>query len=429
MGADSEEWAAVRPSRVAHAAPVRAVATGTLLLIAVALVSVSLKPGGPVILYDGWNTVPEYAMPAATVVPQDAACESCMTRILKQHEPWNHAAYLDPEEAMSCVRGDCEKASTQAMRSAGRAVERELQTQGSGSSTTQQLTEAKVSRGADSTSMEQFSYDERELDKQQLQLNWKRAKTFAHYFGKPNPKRVDLVMTKWVPPLDPTGRPVPSWLTFEPTAMNSEQIASAAETADLSQLQGSTDSVWTPKHSLAAITQSLAEASAPANPAAPKAGATSPKADATASQADAAVKKPENCILQTSCHGCTGNGCHWCGGGSICAVSCPAALGAQTYTKLEQCDAETSTLSSQPAGSDVKTQGSSEDNSAPMKRFASAQERQRRNREELKDLVHLSSITAGNVLVRQQRLCLSTNLRKDELASLLCCVLPCGIWG
>jgi len=75
-------------------------------------------------------------------------------------------------------------------------------------------------------SKEQLAYDAKQLDKQQLALNWQRARVFARYFGGPDAKKQDLVLADWVVPLDTKGRPVPAWLAFQPTnVLATQQLA------------------------------------------------------------------------------------------------------------------------------------------------------------------------------------------------------------
>lgn len=143
----------------------------------------------------------------------EPACATCMASILDTNKPWK-TSYLDAGHALSCAsEGDC---AAEVLAAAGR--------RGAGGSSTMSLAASEAATLG--PSKEQLAYDAKQLDKQQLALNWQRARVFARYFGGPDAKKQDLVLADWVVPLDTKGRPVPAWLAFQPTnVLATQQLA------------------------------------------------------------------------------------------------------------------------------------------------------------------------------------------------------------
>jgi hypothetical protein len=146
----------------------------------------------------------------------EPACSKCMEHILEANKPWT-TSHLDAEYALSCAsEGAC---AAQVLASTAHPYP-----------TGRTMSLAARESAALAPSKEQLAYDGKQLDKQQLELNWKRARVFAQYFGPPKPQKQDLVLTNWVVPLDLHGRPVPSWLSFQPQtdlqAVATPQLAS-----------------------------------------------------------------------------------------------------------------------------------------------------------------------------------------------------------
>ena len=150
------------------------------------------------ILYDG-----KWFWPAKGV---GSECNSCMLNILKQHQPWILRQRSYAEDALSCVYSvKCRKAATSALMdslhdSDPRASEESLAAR----------------KNAADESPEQMLYTAFKLDQRQYDLNWRRAQAFSRLLGGPSQSPPPIVLTEWVPPLDPVGRPVPSWLAFRP---------------------------------------------------------------------------------------------------------------------------------------------------------------------------------------------------------------------
>lgn len=143
---------------------------------------------------------PHFARPRG-----EPACAKCMASILDKNKPWK-TSFFDAGHALSCAGEGACAAQVLAAASSNRAA-------GASSTTSLAASEAATL----GPSKEQLAYDAKQLDKEQLALNWKRARVFAHYFGAPDAKKQDLVLADWVVPLDTKGRPVPAWLAFQPT--------------------------------------------------------------------------------------------------------------------------------------------------------------------------------------------------------------------
>eukprot|EP00960_Hanusia_phi_P059004 764046-Hanusia_phi.AAC.13 len=222
------------------------------------------------------------------------ACGSCMSEILRQNKPWSHAQ-IDTAEALQCMKGDCERATEKATVNAcllsHPSVAGSVQ---SGTSLLAQRDFGKKSSSLLSTSKASRPFivpgslfsEQKALDRQQLLLNWKRARVFARLAGSPSRGKGVKVFTEWVAPLDPQGRPVPSWLRFEPSSK-------------LSQLQTLT---MDQKHVNSTLVQS--------------------------------------CPALSECSSCVNQGCLWCGSDAqICSKECPAIQGQLVHEAVETCPA------------------------------------------------------------------------------------------
>jgi hypothetical protein len=223
------------------------------------------------------------ALLGSPVRPQlDSACSSCLSTILRDNAPWAVDPSFDPKDASLCVVASC-KGSTLQSRPA---------------SATQQLSglpEGMRARPSKTQQLALLSKEQHRLDTQQLELNWKRARVFARFMGAPG-KSTKMVLADWVPPLDPRGRPVPSWLKFVP--------AGAAGTSGLFGTNGA----WDPE----------AE-------------------DPTKQQSPAVMANNTLCYAQDTCATCVQSGCAWCHGAAVCGTSCPALSNVRLYTSLSTC--------------------------------------------------------------------------------------------
>jgi hypothetical protein len=145
-------------------------------------------------------------------------CNSCLTSILEINKPWISRRSAK-SNMLNCVyKKECKKV----------------------------WASSKLKRTDDPHSQQSGDKDpEKELDKRQFYLNWDKAQLFAKFFGAPNRHSPTAVLTEWVPPVDPTGhalpitdttasaekcvmmilmssshsspgRPIPSWLYFNP---------------------------------------------------------------------------------------------------------------------------------------------------------------------------------------------------------------------
>ena len=203
-------------------------------------------------------------------------------------------------------------------------------------------------------------------DRKQLQLNWRRAKVFAEYAGAPRKTGTTYVLATWVPPLDPQGRPVPSWLTFQPTAL-SQFLMSQAPSAQ-SQL-----SQQLSQQTIGGL-QALETVTPLSKP-----------------QALNQLQQPPLCTVQTSCHACASlPDCEWCGGQEICSSECAPLPSVVIYTKPDKC------LARSGLAADVDSL-------------------QRVNQQSIKNLVALSQMTSGTPLVAAA----TAQVREDEEPPLL----------
>ena len=142
----------------------------------------------------------------------EPACATCMASILNENKPWKTSLF-DAGHALSCA-------------SEGSCAAQVLAAGGSHRSVGNTMSLAASEAAALGPSKEQLAYDAKQLDREQLTLNWNRARVFARYFGAPDAKKQDLVLADWVVPLDTMGRPVPAWLAFQPTSVvGTQQLA------------------------------------------------------------------------------------------------------------------------------------------------------------------------------------------------------------
>ncbi len=283
------------------------------------------------------------------------ACASCAESILSKHLPWQEGSMLDPEDALSCAtEGACSAAAKQAAELAlshpsSERLEELAEIDGIWPKE-QEKAQKKPNEANDVEKMskEQFAYDSRVLDREQLALNWRRAKVFAEYAGAPRASGTTYVLATWVPPLDPLGRPVPSWLTFQPTALSQFLMSQAPSLQTALNQQFSQQAV----------------------------GGLKPLETVTPlSNSQALVQHPPSCLVQTSCHACASiHGCEWCGGQEICAQECAALPQVIIYSKAEQC------LARYGVSADLGNV-------------------QRANQQSIKSLVALSQMTSGTPLV------------------------------
>jgi hypothetical protein len=201
-------------------------------------------------------------------------CNVCMKDILKKRHPWILNEKSHPEDALSCVfYKDCRKASTDALiRALG------------GGGTTSITMRLFSSRNAIKESPEQLMYSANALDRRQYDLNWQKAQLFARHFGNPASQHPPpIVLTEWTPPLDPVGRPVPSWLTFRPVDLPPWLQSPSPPLQQLTQDDGSSGG------------------------SASSSGTQSPPQPQQQQSAHAV------CVMQGGCDGCVAAGFHWCG--------------------------------------------------------------------------------------------------------------------
>ncbi|EKX46815.1 hypothetical protein GUITHDRAFT_137822 [Guillardia theta CCMP2712] len=222
------------------------------------------------------------------------ACAQCMGDILQTNKPWKDAE-IDATGALECIRGACKSATERATLNScflshpswgdTNDASMSLLAQknfGKKSSTSSSKSDAKshimVPRSL-------FSQQEA-LDRQQLLLNWKRAKVFASLVGSPWQGKGVKLFTEWVPPLDPQGRPVPSWLRFVPSSKLSQSKTSTMEM----------------EHGNGTVAR--------------------------------------NCASLSECSACVNGGCLWCGSDAqICSTECPAIQGQLVHEAVETCPA------------------------------------------------------------------------------------------
>ena len=140
-----------------------------------------------------------------------------------------------------------------------------------------------------------LSNEQHRIDTQQLELNWKRARVFASFMGPPG-QSTKMVLADWVPPLDPHGRPVPSWLKFVP--------AGAPGTSGLFGTNGA----WDPETE-----------------------------DPTRQRSPAVMANNTMCYARDSCAACVESGCAWCHGAAVCGTSCPALANVKLFASLSSC--------------------------------------------------------------------------------------------
>jgi len=253
----------------------------TLLVAVGAAVAVILAVTG----HDG--SLGRTQLLGAPVRPRlSAECSGCLSSILKENAPWASAPSFDPKRAMLCVTASCTGAS--------------LGVRPSGGSQELSVLPANAKPGARSSVAKltaEITREQQRLDAQQLELNWQRARLFSQFVGPPG-KATRMVLADWVPPLDPLGRPVPSWLKFVP--------AGSPGTSGLFNSGAAWDperefpSRVVPAHILANIT---------------------------------------NCYAHDTCGACLKGGCAWCHGSGVCGTSCPALWNVKMLTKLESCPA------------------------------------------------------------------------------------------
>ena len=220
-------------------------------------------------------------------------CNTCMSNVLKQHHPWNLKQRSYAEDALSCVyTAHCRKAATAALIDSLHDSDPHTSIESLSDHT-----------NAMEESPEQMMYTAFKLDRRQYDLNWKRAQAFTRVLGGPSQNPPPIVLTEWVPPLDPVGRPVPSWLTFKPVDLppwlqpTSAANAREQELAEYSAASGST------------------------------AGAV----------ADSSLAAHGVCVMQGGCGACVAAGCGWCGTQDVCAVRCAATSGAAVYHTADSC--------------------------------------------------------------------------------------------
>ena len=237
------------------------------------------------------------ALLGAPVRPRlGAACGGCLASILKANAPWAAAPSFDPRDAMLCVSSTCRDATLTALPA--QATE-QLSALPAGAAARGPSPQSKV--------LAALNREQHRLDVQQLELNWKRARVFAAFMGPPGASN-QMVLADWVPPLDPHGRPVPSWLRFVP--------AGAGATTRLFGTDGAGDSE-APRVVLSNHSASY-------------------------------------CMAHGSCAACTRGGCAWCGGAGICSASCPRLPSVAVYAAgLKACPGP-STLQEEEQAEDAK---------------------------------------------------------------------------
>lgn len=241
-----------------------------------------------------------------------AECSGCLSSILRENPPWARAPSFDPKTAMLCVSSSCHYASLGAPLA----------------TTTQQLTAlpgaAKWGASVRSKISAAMTREQDKLDVEQLELNWQRARIFSQFVGPPAKAGHRMVLAEFVPPLDPRGRPVPSWLKFTP--------AGAPGQTGLFGTGGAWDPETKPKFDPYCVT---------------------PWCSPSSTHLTAVLTNNTMCYAHDSCSSCLSGGCAWCHGSSVCGTSCPVLPNVQMYTKLGSCPSP-ATLQAQEQEEDAK---------------------------------------------------------------------------
>ena len=288
----------------------------------------------------------------AKALALSGACQACTSRILEKHKPWVASDRIDPEEALSCAsEGACKEASKQsAILAAKTSIPRTVGAQ--------QLAESRAGRSpAMRMSKEEFMYEVRELDAEQLALNWQKARLFAKYAGAPRAAGTTYALATVVPAVDPKGRPVPSWLKFTPTAMSLFQMGQE------------------PAGATKAVEQEMAtEFAGGLKPLSTVTPMSSPGGGMPHHTQQLATSHAQVCALKNDCDSCTRKGCQWCGGSELCSSQCANLASVTVYSHPPNCPASSvySKAYAQAAGQ------------------ANLASKQAQNRLELKSLVSLS---------------------------------------